>query len=136
LGAEVRVARVWQVPLAFEQRLRQPPQPSTSCEPENLRYSSCPQSENGRRYGAKKSLRPLCPEPHCASEAAWGRYPEAEVQAYYRQLRQENKAKKESRRAWDDHCAQLSAARVWDADQEWNVAFPDLGYAAATATQL
>jgi hypothetical protein len=135
LGAEVRVARVWHVPLAFEQRLRQPPQPDTSCEPGNLRYSSCPQAGNGRRYGAKKSLRPLCPEPHCAGEEAWGRYPEDEVLAYYRQLRQDNKAKKQARRAWDDHCAQLSAAGVWDADREWDDTFPHLAYAAATAAQ-
>jgi hypothetical protein len=127
---------VWQVPLAFEQRLRQPPQPDISCEPGNLRYSSCPQSGNGRRYGAKKSLRPLCPEPHCAGEAAWGRYPEAEVLAYYRQLRQANKAARQARRAWDDHCARLSAAGVWDADREWDAAFPDLAYPAATAAQV
>jgi hypothetical protein len=136
LGAEVRVARVWHVPLAFEQRLRQPPQPDTSCEPENLRYSSSPQSENGRRYGAKKSLRPLCPDPHCASEEAWGRYPEDEVQAYYQQLRKRAEAKRQGRREWDAHCAQLNADGVWDADRAWDEAFPRLAYGPATAAPV
>jgi hypothetical protein len=132
LGAEVRIARVWHVPLAFEQRLRQPPQHSTS-KRENTRYSSSPQSDNGRRYGAKKSLRPLCPEPGCAGEAAWRRYPEAEVQAFYQQLRRENKAKKEARRAWDDHCAQLQADGTWDPWETWDEAFPDRAFGVAPA---
>lgn len=136
LGAEVRVARVWHVPLAFEQRLRQPLQPSASLKPVNLRYSSSPQSGNGRRYGAKKSLRPLCPEPGCAGEAAWRRYPEAKLQAYYRRLRQAATAAKEARRAWDEHCAQVSADGVWDGFATWNEAFPHLAYPAATAAQI
>jgi hypothetical protein len=136
LGAEVHVARVWRVPLAFEQRLRRPPQPGASSERENLRYSSSRQSGNGRRYGANQSLRPLCPEPGCAGEAAWRRYPEAKVQDYYRQLRREHKAKKEARRAWDDHCAQQQADGVWDADREWDDAFPELAYPATAAAQV
>ncbi len=136
LGAEVRVARVWHVPLAFEQRLRQPPQPSISFEPENSRYSSSPQSENGRRYGAKKSLRPLCPEPGCAGEAAWGRYPEAKVKAYYRAQRQAVAAGRQARRAARARHEAERAAGVWDAEAEWDQAFPHLAYGATAAAAV
>lgn len=124
LGAEPRLVRTWRVPLAFEKRLRRP------------KPSSSPQSINGQRFGSPRTLRPLCPEPECAGHRAWGRYSEAKIQAYYRQLREKAKTKKQARRAWDEHCAQLNTAGVWDADKEWNAAFPDLAYPDATAAHV
>jgi len=121
LGVEVRVARVWHVPLAFEQQLRSKP-------------SDSPRSANGLRFGAATSLRPLCPEPACSGEKAWRRFPEAKVRAHYQQLREQAEAKRQARRAWNAHCDQLEADGVWDAYLEWDVAYPHLAYGtAATA---
>ena len=122
LGAEVRVARLWHVPLAFEQRLRSAP-------------SDSPRSENGQRFGAATSLRRLCPEPDCSGDRAWGRFPEQKVRACYRQRRQQAAAKRQARRAWDAHCAQLKADGAWDADGEWDATFPQLAYGIAAAAQ-
>ena len=63
------------------------------------------------------SARPLCPEPGCAGDKAWGRLAEAKVRRYYRQLRQAFQATRQVRRDWDAHCAELKAAGVWDADK-------------------
>jgi hypothetical protein len=117
LGADVRIAREWHVPLAFEQRLRRKP-------------SVSPQSRNGQRFGSIQ-LRPLCPEPGCAGEKAWGRFPEAEVQNYYREQRQLNTQERQSRREWEDHCAQLQADGIWDPWTTWDEAFPQLAYGSA-----
>jgi hypothetical protein len=123
-GAEIRLARIWHVPLAFEQRLR-PSKPSAS-----------PKSENGHRYGAWTSLRPYCPDPSCSGERAWGRLNEAKVKAYYRAQRRAVAAERLARREWDAHCAQLQADGVWDADREWNETFPHLAYCAVTAAEV
>jgi hypothetical protein len=122
LGAEPRLVRTWRVPLAFEQQLRSAP-------------SDSPQSDNGQRFGAPRSLRPLCPEPGCAGEAAWRHYPEAKIQADYRQLREKAKAKKEERRAWVEHCAQLKADGTWDAARAWDEAFPHLAHGSDASAQ-
>ncbi len=123
-GAEVRLARIWHVPLEFEQRLR-PSKPSDS-----------PQSDSGVRYGANQSLRRLCPDPECSGDKAWKRYPEAKVKAYYRAQRQAVAAARQARREWDAHCAQLNADGVWDADRAWDEAFPHLAYGPATAAPV
>jgi hypothetical protein len=115
LGANVRVSRVWHVPVAFEQRLRRP-KPTLS-----------PQSTNGQRFGSIQ-LRPLCPEPGCAGDKAWARLAETKVRGYYRQLRQAFQATRQARRDWDAHCAELKAAGIWDADKAWDEAFPQLAY--------
>jgi hypothetical protein len=115
LGADVRVSREWHVPVVFEQRLRRP-KPTLS-----------PQSTNGQRFGSRQ-LRPLCPEPACAGDKAWGRFPEAEVRAYYQEQRRLFEAARQERRAWDEHCAQLRAAGTWDHWKTWNEAFPHLAY--------
>jgi hypothetical protein len=59
--------------------------------------------------------------------------PQAKVRAYYRQQRKLFEAARQVRRDWDAHCAQLSTDGVWDADAEWNKAFPDLAYEPAAA---
>jgi hypothetical protein len=118
-GADVRLARVWHVPLAFEQRLR-PPKPSVS-----------PQSENGQRFGAFTSLRPLCPT--CVGDKAFGRFNEAKVQAYYREQRQAAEAERQARKEQKERWA-IEHETIWNADREWDLAFPELAYEPTPAT--
>jgi hypothetical protein len=122
-GAEVRLARVWHTPLEFEQRLRQ------------RGASESPQSEKGTRRGAWKSLRPLCPEPGCSGDRAWGRFPEAKIQAYYREQRRAVAAARQDRRERLARRDAERAAGTWDADREWDRAFPHLAYDTPDAAQ-
>jgi len=64
-----------------------------------------------------------------------GRFPEQKVRACYRQRRQQAAAKRQARRAWDAHCAQLKADGAWDADGEWDATLPQLAYGTAAAAQ-
>jgi hypothetical protein len=115
-GAEVRVARLWHVPLEFERRLKQ------------RGDSESPRSEKGTRRGAWKGLRPLCPEPDCSGDKAWQRFPEAKIQAYYRSQRQAVAAERQALRAARALHEAGIAAGVWNAEAEWDQAFPHLAY--------
>lgn len=120
LGAEIRLARVWHVPLAFEGRL-------------SHRWESpSPNTRNGKRRGAATGLRPLC--PMCVGDKAYGRFPEAKIQAFYRAQRLEEQAARQARREEKERVA-IEHATVWNADLEWDLAFPELAYGTPTAAQ-
>jgi hypothetical protein len=107
-GAGVELVRVWRVPLAFERRLKQ-----------RRPYSESPRTRKGVRRGCATSLVPLCPDPGCGGEQAWGRYSEARVRAGYQA---EREAAAAARQARHDHLARCDADRaagVWDPVAAW-----------------
>jgi hypothetical protein len=59
---------------------------------------------------------------------AWKRFPEAKIQAYYRGQRQAVAAERQARRAARALHQTEIAAGVWDAEAEWDQAFPHLAY--------
>jgi len=112
-GATVELIRAWRAPREFEQLLKQ------------RRDAPSPRTHNGgRRRGAARSLRPLCPHKDCGGDAAWQRWPQENVDAWVAELRAPAEARRAAR---DRHRAEV-AAGMWDADAEWKLAFPHLAY--------
>jgi len=114
-GATVEVARVWYAPKAFEQVLKQR------------------RKDGSTRCGAKKALTKLCPV--CDGKALC-RYPQERVYQLLgrkdpAQERQERRARAAARARYRADVA----ASVWDADAEWERAFPGLAYGTAAAAQ-
>ena len=106
LGAKIELVRVWHAPPQFEAHLKQARKPGST---------RCGVTAGSRRYC------PLCdPEAHL-------HWPQERVDEWVRQLRAPAEARRAARLR---HHAEV-AAGVWDADREWDLAFPQLAYGAA-----
>ncbi len=109
-GATVEVARIWYAPRAFEQHLKQR------------------RKGGSTRCGAKKALTKLCP---ICDGRALRRYPQERIYQLLglKDPAQERQERHKRAAARGRHRAEV-AAGVWDADLEWEQAFPNLAYNA------
>jgi hypothetical protein len=109
LGATIELGRLWHAPPQFEARLKQARKAGST---------RCGVTTGSRRYCSI-----------CSPDDALEQWPQEEVNAWVAKLRAPAEARRAARAR---HRAEV-AAGVWDADAEWDKAFPHLAYDAAAA---